>query len=98
MILTITKGAHQRNVHLPAMDDEPRQFAHRWDPDEPEDVAHQVQNFLTYAQALGGYVPPIVLIGPLKTDDEVEWAHTQVNMGDWRDMVESATGLPVEIR
>jgi hypothetical protein len=98
MIEVITKGAHARNVHLPAFDDEPRQFAHRWDPDEVEDVPHQAQNFLIYAQALGGYVPPIVLLPPPKPEDDVEWAHIQVNMGDWRDIVETATGVKVEIR
>lgn len=99
MILTITRGSHARNVHLPSLDpDEPRQFAHRWDPDDPEDVPHQAHNFLTYANALGGYVEPIVLIPPPFTDDEVDNDHIRVNMGDWRDIVQTATGLKVEIR
>ena len=95
----ITKGAHARNVHLPPFDGQPRQFAHRWDPDDVEDVAHQAQNFKLYADALGGYVPPIILIAPdPMPDDQAECNHIKVNMSDWASIVESATGMAVEIR
>lgn len=98
-ILTITSGAHWRNTNLPTLaPGEERQFAHRWDPDEPEDVAHQAQNFMQYAHALGGFVAPLVLIPPVKTDDEVEWAHIQVNMSDWADIVETGMNMQVDIR
>ncbi len=99
MIVTITAGSHDRNTHLPPFDqDDPRQFAHRWDPDDPEDVAHQASNFITYAVSLGGYVPPIVLIPPARPEDDREWDHIQVNMSDWADLVKTATGMDVEIR
>lgn len=98
-VIVITAGAHRRNVNMPSITDEPRQFAHRWDPDEEEDVAHQAQNFKLYADALGGYVPPIVLLSPdPMPDDQVECNHIKVNMADWASIVETATGLPVEIR
>ena len=61
MILTITKGAHWRNTHLPALGED-RQFAHIFDADEPEDVPHQASNFITYANALGHSHGPHVLI------------------------------------
>lgn len=98
MILTITKGAHARNVHLPAISDEPRHFAHRWDPDEGEDVPHQAQNFVTYARALGGFEMPVYLIAPPLSDDEVENDHIRINMEDWRQIVETGQGWPVEMR
>ena len=98
MILTITKGSHARNVHLPPRTDEPVHFAHRWDPDDPEDVPHQVQNFVTYAKALGGYSMPCYLIPPPFGDDEVENAHIRVNMSDFKSIVETGHGWPVEIR
>lgn len=100
MIVTITKGSHARNVHLPPLSDEPRQFAHRFDPDDPEDVPHQAQNFITYATALGGYVAPIVLISPpmSEAEDGPEYDHIKVELADWASVVETATGMPVEIR
>lgn len=98
MIITITSGAHWRNVHLPNLEGELVQFAHRFDPDEPEDVPHQANNFLTYANALGGFTTPHVLIGPPKGDDEIENAHIAVEMSDWAAIVSSATGSKVTIR
>ena len=98
-VIVITKGAHHRNVHLPAMSDEPRQFAHRWDPNENEDVAHQVQNFKLYADALGSYESPIVLLSPdPMPSDQNECNHIKINMADWASLVTTATGRPVEIR
>jgi hypothetical protein len=98
MIVVITKGSHARNTHIPPRDGEPRHYGHRWDPNDPEDVAHQAMNFTTYANALGGYEEPIVLLGPPPSDDEQENLHVKVNMGDWQDIVETATGKRVEIR
>ena len=95
--IVVTKGSHARNVHLPPFDGEPRQFAHRWDPDDPEDVAHQAQNFTLYAKALGGYVAPIVLLAP-PIPDGPEADHIRVNLADWKSIVETGTGMPVEIR
>ena len=97
-VIVITKGAHHRNTHIPERDDEPRQFAHRWDPDSPEDVAHQAGNFKTYATALGGYVPPIVLLAPPMPDDPNEADHIRVNLSDWASIVRTSTGHQVEIR
>ena len=96
-IVVVTKGAHARNTHIPPFEDGPRQFAHRFDPNEVEDVPHQVQNFIQYANALGGYHPPIVLLSPKMGDDEAEWDHIQVEMSDWRSIVETATGMAVDI-
>ena len=88
-VVVITKGSHRRNVHLPDL--EGVQFAHRYDPDDPEDVPHQVSNFLNYATALGTSVGPHVLLGP---DDTVSRCY----MRDWAQIVESATHVPVKIR
>ncbi len=97
-VIVLTKGAHARNTHIPPDDGKPRQFAHRWDPDEVEDVPHQAQNFKLYADALGGYVEPIVLLSPPPCDDPAEEAHRKVNMADWASIVRTATGKQVEIR
>ena len=97
-VIVISSGAHKRNVNLPPLGDEPRQFAHRWDPDENEDVAHQAQNFTTYATALGAYEPPIVLLSPVIPATGPEYDHVKVNLSDWASVVETATGKPVEIR
>ena len=51
-VTTITSGAHWRDVHVPQNSAQPRQFAHIFDPDEPEDVPHQASNFITYANAV----------------------------------------------
>jgi len=91
MVIVITAGAHRRNVHMPELTDEPRQFAHRFDPDEAEDVPHQCQNFLSYATALGGNVGPHILLGP---DDIV----SRCFMRDWAQIVSTATGVRVETR
>ena len=40
----ITEGAHWRNVHMPPIEAS-RQFAHKFDPDCPEDVPHQAITF-----------------------------------------------------
>ena len=98
-VIVLTKGSHARNVHIPPDDGTPRQFAHRWDPDDVEDVPHQAQNFKLYADTLGDYQAPIVLLSPdPMPDDQVECNHIKVNMADWASIVESATGMAVEIR
>jgi hypothetical protein len=96
--VVITKGAHRRNVHLPHLSDEPRQFAHQWDADEAEDNAHQAHNFITYATALGGYAEPVVLLPPPETDDTTETARRATMLSDWSDIVGSALDMKVEIR
>jgi hypothetical protein len=99
MIIVVSKGSHNRNLHIPAFDGEPRQFAHRFDPNDPEDVPHQVQNFWQYAKALGGFHPPIILYGPdPMPENEQEADHIAVQMSDWASLVESSTGMAVEIR
>lgn len=95
--ILITSGAHWRNTHLPPLS-ESRQFAHRFDPDEAEDVAHQAHNFTTYAKALGSYDSPFVLISPSQTDDPVEQQHVEVELSDWVSIVSTATGVRVETR
>ena len=89
-VIVITEGAHRRNVHIGELD-EPVQFAHVYDPDEPEDVPHQTQNFMTYAGALGGNVGPHVLIGPTDTV-------SRCFMRDWSQIVSSGTGVRVQVR
>jgi hypothetical protein len=96
-VYVITRGAHARNVHVPPDDGEPRQFAHRWDPDDPEDVPHQAMNFKLYADALGGYVAPVVLLAP-PLPEGPEADHIKVNLSDWKSIIETGMGVPVEIR
>jgi hypothetical protein len=96
-VVVITKGSHARNTHMPPRDGEPRQFAHRWDPDDPEDVPHQAQNFKLYADSLGGYVPPVILLAP-PLPEGPEADHIRVNLADWKSIIESGMGVPVEIR
>jgi hypothetical protein len=97
-VIIITRGAHWRNTKMPTLTDEPRQFAHRWDPDEVEDVAHQAQNFKLYAEALGGFSPPIVLLSPPMPDTGPDYDHIKVNLSDWASIIETAMNMPVVIR
>lgn len=110
-VVTITSGAHWRNVGVSQVDTE-RQFAHIFDPESPEDVPHEAHNFITYANALGEYEDPIVLYRP--DEDIPEWVapieahsarhfgpedeHIEVMMADWVQIVTTATGRKVEIR
>lgn len=110
MPVTITSGAHWRNVDVPQDAD---QYAHIFDPESPEDVPHEAQNFITYATALGWPDAPIILYRP-DDADIVDWInpveahsarhfgpdddHVEVMMADWKMLVESATGRQVEIR
>lgn len=112
MTLTITSGAHWRNVDVP-VSTEARSFAHIFDPESPEDVPHEAGNFLTYARALGG-ASEIILYRPMDDDELPDWVapieahsarhfgpeddHIEVMMSDWASIVTGATGLPVEIR
>jgi hypothetical protein len=96
-VYVLTKGSHKRNVHVPPYDGTPRQFAHRWDPDDVEDVPHQAQNFKLCADALGGYVAPIVLLAP-PLPEGPEADHIKVNLSDWKSIIETGMGVPVEIR
>ena len=99
MIVTITSGAHDRNVdNIPPDNGTPRQFAHAWSFEEVEDNAHQVQNFVTYATALGNYVGPVVLLSPPEPADKRDWDYVQVKLADWAGMVENDLGVEVEIR
>jgi hypothetical protein len=93
----ISSGAHWRNVHLPS-DEAERQFAHRFDPDEVEDVPHQAWNFITYANCLGAHASPFVLISPPKSGDAAEQQHIEVELSDWVHLVQTATRVPVVIR
>lgn len=108
MLVTITSGAHWRNVDI---DPEADQFGHIFDPESPEDVPHEAQNFITYFTALGGS-ESIVLFRP--DDEPPDWVapveeysarhfgpedeHIEVMLADWKELVESATGRQVEIR
>jgi hypothetical protein len=97
MIVTISSGSH---VRFEDATDAPAgaQFAHYFDPDDAEAVPNQAQNFVTYATALGDYGTPFVLYSPPRCDDEAQWAYICVEMADWRQIVESGTGVKVEIR
>jgi hypothetical protein len=87
----ITEGAHGRFIHTSR--DPNRQFAHIFDPDSPEDVAHQAHNFATYASCLGSHASPVVLIGPTERG-----AYVEVQLSDWKSLVSTATRMPVVIR
>lgn len=93
MIVEISRGAHGRNVKLPPLSAEPRQFAHYFDPLEAEDYLHQAANFMNYASALGGNIGPHVLLGPPEKDD-----FTKMQMAEWAVNVTTATGVRVDIR
>ncbi len=108
-VITITSGAHWRNVGVSQID-EPRQFAHIFDPESPEDVPHEAHNFITYYRALGG-ADGVVLYRP--TEDLPDWVapvepdsarhfgpeddHIDVMMADWVQIVESALSVKVEV-
>jgi hypothetical protein len=107
-VVPITSGAHWRNVDIPSDAD---CFAHIFDPESPEDVPHQAQNFLLYAAALGGckaiVVARIVEGGPewvIPTEEpasrhvDPEDDHVAVMLSDWAAIVQSATGIEVEVR
>ena len=110
MTVTITSGAHWRNMDAESGADE---YAHIFDPESPEDVPHEAHNFITYLNALGGCEGPLVLYRPDDTDIP-DWIsplephsarhfgpeddHVEVMMSDWKQIVESATGKVVEIR
>jgi hypothetical protein len=95
--VVITKGAHARNVHM-SNDHDRRHFAHQWDNDDLEDTAHQAHNFVTYATALGGYEPPVILLPGKYPEDPADHAHMNVCLADWASIVGSALDTEVEIR
>ena len=99
MIITITSGSHWRNVGLNvAHDFVEDQFAHVYDPDDPEDFYRQAQNFITYSNALGKSLAPHVLLRPEYEDtDTNEEAHIEVELADWAAVVSTATGTRVVI-
>jgi hypothetical protein len=108
-MVAITAGAHWRNPDAK----QGTEYAHLFDPESPEDVAHQAQNFILYAQALGSVVEPLVLVRP--NDDELpSWvaplephsarhfdpsdAHVEIMLAECAQVIEGATGMKVEIR
>lgn len=95
MIVTISTGSQGKNPDVPST--QPRQFAHQW-IDDTADTAHQASNFLNYARALGEYQAPIVLLGGRRPDDEVDKNYVAAQLDQWRSIVQTATGMPVEIR
>ena len=111
-VITISSGAHWRNTGLEKHADySGDQFAHIFDPESPEDVPHEAQNFLAYMKALGRPAEPLVLIAP--EDPLPEWIapveplsarhfgpeedHVNVMMADWCQIVATATGMKVAI-
>jgi hypothetical protein len=94
--ITITRGAH---VRYPEAQWAPQgtQFAHAFDPDDPEDVPHQAENLVTYATALGNTEPLVVFIPTTPQDpQDAEWC--QVALRDFKQIVETGTHYQVEIR
>jgi hypothetical protein len=97
-IVTISSGAHWRNMAVESETNNGRDnFAHIFDPDEPEGVPQQAHNFITYAAALGYSPAPHILIAPEEDPDPVEQAHVNVMMADWSQIVSTATGVEVRI-
>lgn len=110
MVITITSGAHWRNVGVSQV--EADQFAHIFDPESPEDVPHEAHNFITYYRALGGCEGSVVLYRP--TEDLPDWVapieehsarhfgpeddHIEVMMSDWVQIVETALSKKVEVQ
>ena len=98
-VIAITKGSHHLNTAVTRDDPEsPRQFAHIWDFNDPEDTAHQATNFIQYAQALGNFEGPVELISVNIPEDDADRAYAAAKMYDWRSIVRAALGVPVEIR
>lgn len=87
----ITEGSHTRFNPVGS-----GAFAHAWLPNDPEGREVQAWNFITYANALGGS-DSYVLVSPDRCADEAEWEHECVEMTEWAQIVESATGKHVEI-
>lgn len=96
-IIVITKGDHRRNVHMPERGDK-LQFAHRYDFSDPEGHERQAQNFIIYAQALGGYVPPVIVYADPTVTDPNQRALMNINLADWAAIVGHALDTEVEIQ
>jgi len=98
VIIVITTGSQGTTLVVPPQGEEPRQFAHQWDIDDISDVAHQAGNFLKYRRALGEHAAPLVLLrGPVPQDPALAQM-LEINLGDWQSIVQTATGMPVEIQ
>lgn len=95
-IIVITTGSQGKNPDVPNVPD--RQFAHQFDANDPADRAHQAANFMRYAEALGDHVAPIVLLGGPMPDDPAEANFHKVDLDGWKSIVQTATGMAVEIR
>jgi len=97
--IIITNGAHKRNGSMPPINGEARHFAHQWSWDEVEDNVHQAQNFILYATALGGFTPPIELIGPPNPPEDPRLQQLiTVKMAEWARHVRRHFGMDVHVR
>ena len=90
--MRITRGAHHR--YWPVGEG---QAAHEFDALEAEGVPNQAQNFIRYATALQ-VSGPFILIAPIPPPDEAEAAHIQVEMCDFRQIVETALNTKVYVQ
>ena len=98
-VIAITKGSHHLNTAVTRDNPEPpRQFAHIWDFNDPEDNAHQATNFIQYAQALGDFEGPVEILSVNIPDDDSDRTWAAAQMYQWRSIVRAALGVPVEIR
>jgi hypothetical protein len=99
----ISWGAHGRDVTAPQTVPQlrklgPIQFAHRFDYEDPEDVAHEASNFIKYATALGGSdLPPVLYVDDSGLEDP-DKAHLWINAADWSSIVASGLHTTVETR
>ena len=97
--IAITKGSHHLNTAVTAADPEPpRQFAHIYDCNDPEDTAHQAANFVRYAQCLGNFAGPVELISVNMPEDDPDRAYATAQMYQWRSIVRAALGVEVRVR
>lgn len=97
--IAITKGSHHLNTAVTGSTPAPpRQFAHIWDFNDPEDTAHQATNFIQYAQALGGFEGPIELLSVNVPEEDADRAYAVAQMYQWRSIVRAALGVEVHVR
>jgi hypothetical protein len=99
-VYLISWGAHGRNPDAPREVPllRPVQLAHRFDYNDPEDVAHEATNFIQYATALGGSDgPPVLLVDDSGLDDP-DKSHFWINAIDWASIVDSGLDTRVVIK
>jgi hypothetical protein len=92
-VIVISRGSHHRNWPLEGEG----LYAHAYDPNDPEGVPNQTQNFMRYAVALR-LEGPYAIVAPPVPDDPAEAAHILCEMCDFRQIVETALNTKVHVQ